>query len=72
MPQTTPSAELLKAVRVKLLLRDVSLTVYAGQRGVKRQNLTKALLGVWRGPTARLLVQDVLDDLDEDEDEVSR
>ena len=55
----TPSRDLLKAVRAALLLRDHSLTSWAAQAGVKRQNLTAALLGTWKGPKASALVERV-------------
>lgn len=59
----TPSTDLLKAVRAQLILRDSSLSAWAEQNGVKRQNLRKALVGEWRGPKASKLVARVVNDL---------
>jgi lambda repressor-like predicted transcriptional regulator len=53
----------LKAVRAQLILRDSSLSAWAQQNGVKRQNLRKALLGEWQGPKAAKLVERVFNDL---------
>ena len=59
----TPSDELLKAVRVRLLMKDASLSSYCSQRGLIRQNVTAALIGQWNGPKAQKLVQTILADL---------
>lgn len=56
---TTPSPELLKAVRAALVLRGTSLNRWATENSVKRQNLTKALTGSWTGPKATILVAKV-------------
>ncbi|TYB81473.1 hypothetical protein [Maritimibacter fusiformis] len=56
---TNPSPELLKAVRAGLVLQGTSLSRWAEAHGVKRQNLTKALLGEWRGPKAQTLLEKV-------------
>lgn len=55
----SPSPELLKAVRAGLVLQGSSLSQWARENGVKRQNLTKALLGSWSGPKAKALVNQV-------------
>ena len=59
----TPSKELLKVVRAALILRGLSLSKWAELKGVKRQNLTKALDGTWTGPKASDLINEVLQDL---------
>lgn len=61
--QHTPSDTLLKRVRVALLLRDDTLTGWANANGCKRQNLTKALNGKWKGPRANALVARIVADL---------
>lgn len=53
----TPSERLLKEVRAELVLRDSSLSQLALAVGVKRQNLTKALVGDWQGPKAKLVIE---------------
>jgi hypothetical protein len=59
-----PGAQTLKAVRGALVVRGSSLARWADAHGVKRQNLTKAILGKWNGPKGqawfRAVVQDVL------------
>lgn len=57
-----PSADLLQAVRAALVLRGSSLSAYAREIGVKRQNLRAALVGEWTGPKARALVRRVMVD----------
>jgi len=59
----TPSDELLKAVRVRLLMKDASLSSYCSQKGFVRQNVTAALIGQWKGPKASRLVHTILADL---------
>ena len=61
----TPSQDLLKAVRAALVLRGSSLSKWSEQNGVKRQNLTKALVGEWKGTKATLLLSALRDDLQE-------
>ena len=56
----TPGPELLKALRARLILENTSLTQWSAAKGIHRQNLTKALLGTWRGPTASKLVKDAI------------
>ena len=59
----TPSTGLLKEVRAALVLRDSSLSAISAEFGVKRQNLTKALVGEWTGPKADKLVRAVVNSL---------
>jgi hypothetical protein len=65
MPETElrPSAQTMKAVRVRLLQRDASFSAYCRQHGYTRQNLSAALRGRWTGPKAETLVRQVLIDL---------
>ncbi|WP_165971727.1 hypothetical protein [Meridianimarinicoccus aquatilis] len=60
----TPGPQTLKVVRGALVANGSTLSRWAKERGVKRQNLTKALLGEWNGPTGqawfRAVVEDVL------------
>lgn len=65
---TTPSRQLLKEVRAALIMRESSLSEFARELGIKRQNLTKALVGEWKGPTATELVELVYSRLFEEED----
>lgn len=53
----------LKAVRASLVLRGSSLSQWARKNGVKRQNVTKALLGEWQGPKAKALVRKIISDV---------
>ncbi|MGS4946966.1 hypothetical protein ACVDG3_15925 [Meridianimarinicoccus sp. RP-17] len=59
-----PGPQTLKAVRGALVVRGSSLARWADEKGVKRQNLTKAILGKWNGPKGqawfRAVVEDVL------------
>lgn len=59
---TIPSPELLKAVRAGLIIKGSSLSAWAMKNGVKRQNLTKALLGEWKGKKAAELINKVTSD----------
>lgn len=61
-PNTKPSPELLKAVRAGLIAQGSSLSRWADEHAVKRQNLTKAVIGQWTGPRASQLVQEVVQD----------
>lgn len=56
---SNPSPELLKAVRGGLIIQGTSLARWANDNGVKRQNLTKALLGDWKGQKAAQIVERV-------------
>ena len=58
-----PNKELVKEIRAALLLRDSSLTVWAEQHGIKCQNLTKTLSGLWTGPTARTVIEYAVKDI---------
>lgn len=49
-------------------MRESSLSEFARELGVKRQNLTKALVGEWKGPTATELVELVYSRLFEEDD----
>jgi len=59
----TPGPAFLKAVWASLVLRGSSLSEWARENGVKRQNLTKALLGEWKGPKADALVRRIVRDV---------
>lgn len=52
----TPGPQFLKTRRAKLVLEGLSLERWAEQKGVERQNLTKAILGEWTGPKANQIV----------------
>lgn len=69
MPEVniTPSVELLKALRARLILDDLSLTKWSEAHGIKRQNLRKALVGQWDGPKARNIVRLVCRYLEQEE-----
>lgn len=58
-----PSDDLLKTVGVALILRGSSLSAWAKETGVRRQNLTKAITGEWQGPKARELVDHAVETL---------
>ncbi len=58
----TPSPELLKAVRVRLIMRGTSLHAWASANGYRHQNVRKALIGDWRGPKAHALIKAVIKD----------
>jgi lambda repressor-like predicted transcriptional regulator len=62
---TIPSPALLKAVRAGLIIKGSSLSAWAAANGVKRQNLTKALVGDWKGKKAAELVEKVTSDVSE-------
>ncbi len=59
----TPSEELLKEVRVCLLIKGESFASYCQRRGHIRQNAAAALIGKWNGPKAADLVGRILVDL---------
>jgi len=58
--KSTHKTDTAKSVRAALLLRDESLSSWSAKNGCKRQNLTKALVGEWRGPRASALVRKVV------------
>lgn len=58
--RNTSSHELMKAVRAGLTIQGSSLSRWAAENAVKRQNLTKALLGEWTGPRASQLLEEVV------------
>lgn len=62
-PETRPSVQTMKAVRVRLMEHDRSFSAYCRERGYTRQNLAAALSGRWTGPRANALVEAVLADL---------
>jgi lambda repressor-like predicted transcriptional regulator len=57
----TPSPQLLKAFRARLVMDGVSLTAWAERQGIQRQNLSKALAGYWVGPKAESLVRNAVE-----------
>ncbi|MBZ0129485.1 MAG: hypothetical protein K8F59_10240 [Rhodobacteraceae bacterium] len=57
----TPSDQLLKAFRARLVLGGSSMAEWARVNEVKRQNLAKALTGEWQGEKAAKLVQAAID-----------
>ena len=63
MANHTPSRQLLKEVRSVLILKDSSLSNLADELGLQRQNLTKALVGDWKGPKANRIVARVCHEL---------
>ena len=50
----------MKALRARLIHEGQSLEEWSKARGVWRQNLTKALLGEWKGPRAEELVSEAI------------
>ncbi len=50
----------MKEVRAALILKDSNLSKWAAANGVKRQNVSKALLGEWIGPKAEALVLNII------------
>lgn len=57
-----PGPQSLKAVRGALICQGSSLSRWAEENGVKRQNLTKALLGQWNGPKGQAWFRAVVED----------
>lgn len=55
--QTSASLDLLKAVRAGFVAQGTSLHAYCVAEGLKRQNVSAALSGKWRGPKAEALIQ---------------
>lgn len=54
----------MKAVRTRLMQRDLSVAAYCRQNGYTRQNLAAALLGKWTAAKAEELVRAVLKELE--------
>lgn len=55
-----PSEDLLVTVRAGFVRNRTSLAAWCRQRGVKRENARKALVGSWNGPKARRLRQEIV------------
>lgn len=61
--QHTPSGDLFKAIRARLIMRGYSFAGYCRDNDLTRQNAASALCGRWRGRKASALVNDILADL---------
>jgi hypothetical protein len=59
----TPSKQTMKAVKIRLMERDLSFSAYCRNKGYTRQNLAAALSGSLTGPKAEVLVRTVCEDL---------
>lgn len=60
---TTPSAELMKVIRSRLILQGASFAEYCRANNLTRPNAAAAITGRWTGPKAAALVATVLKDV---------
>lgn len=63
MPAANISDELIerqRRIRAGFVVQGTSLTAWCKERGVRHQNARKALDGVWTGPKAAALVEEIL------------
>lgn len=58
-----PGPQTLKAIRGALVVQGSTLSRWADENGVKRQNLTKAILGEWNGPKGQAWFSAVIEDV---------
>ena len=54
-----PGAQVYRAVRGRLVLQGRSLRLVCLEKGVNRQNARDCLLGLWSGPKAKALFDDL-------------
>jgi len=55
----SPGQDAYRAVRGHLIIRGRSLRAVCLEKGVRHQNARDCLLGVWRGPKAKVLFDDL-------------